>query len=62
MNYWSGLHGDQDASKLRASADGLLRLAAAAGAGNSPSRSTGRVDQLRLEDKKPDGTHDDTTS
>jgi hypothetical protein len=71
MNYWSGLHGEQDASDLhgeqdasdlRAGADGLLRLAAATGAGNSSSGNVVRADQLRLEDNKPDDTNEGTTS
>jgi hypothetical protein len=62
MNYWSGLHGEQDASELRAGADGLMRLAAAAGAGNSSSGNSGRVDQLWLENKKLGDTTDGTTS
>ncbi|KAK1612124.1 hypothetical protein QYE76_035797 [Lolium multiflorum] len=57
----SGLHGEQDASELRAGADGLLRLAAVAGAGNSTSGNAGRDDQLRQEDKKPDDTNNGTT-
>jgi hypothetical protein len=59
MKYWAGSHGDQDASDLRAGADGLLRLAGAAETGNSSSRSAGRVGQLRLEDKKSEGSSDD---
>jgi hypothetical protein len=59
MNYWSGLHGEQDALELR---DGLMRLAAAAGDGNPLSRNSGRVDQLRLEDKNTDDIHEDSTS
>jgi hypothetical protein len=35
MNYWSYLHGDRDALDLRAGADGLLRLAVAAGTESS---------------------------
>ncbi|KAK1697578.1 hypothetical protein QYE76_014275 [Lolium multiflorum] len=58
---WSkkGSHGDRDASDLRAGADGLLRLAGVAETGNSSSRGAGRGAQLRLEDKKSEGSSDD---
>jgi hypothetical protein len=50
MNYWAGLHGEQDASDLRAGADGLLRLAEVAGVRSSGN--DGRGDLLRLEDNR----------
>jgi hypothetical protein len=60
MNYWSGLHGEQDASELRAGADGLMRLAATNGAG--PYGNPGRGDLLRLENENPDDANDGATS
>jgi hypothetical protein len=50
MNYWAGLHGEQDASDLRAGADGLMRLAEVAGV-RSPG-DDGRGGLLRLEDNR----------
>jgi hypothetical protein len=61
MNYWAGLHGERDASDLRAGADGLMRLAAA-GAGASSSGNARRAGPLRLESKKPEDTGDGNTT
>jgi hypothetical protein len=60
MNYWAGLHGEQDASDLRAGADGLMRLAEVAGA-RSPG-DDGRGGLLRLEDNKPEDANDDAVA
>ncbi|KAK1620803.1 hypothetical protein QYE76_026320 [Lolium multiflorum] len=56
----SGLHGEQDASELRAGADGLMRLAAAAGAGATGSPGQGNL--LQLENKNPDDAKDGAAS
>jgi hypothetical protein len=61
MNYWTELHGERDATDIRAGADGLMQLAAA-GAGASSSGKAEHTSPLRLENKKPDDIDDGNTT
>jgi hypothetical protein len=52
MNYWESLHNSSDAENIKASADGLVCLAATAAATSSSSERQNARGNLRLTDEQ----------